>query len=318
MLLGSHVSCQGGLYKAVERAEELSCDCIQVFVTNPPRQWPAFMGEKNGSSPIDGLPTVTAGSTPSGDGGEGSWYTKTLGQKEIDLWSDALRESNLSHPIAHASYLINLASPKEDLFQKSIHALMAELDRCNRLGIEGLVLHPGAYTESSEEEGIKRIIDGMVEVLERTDHVSCRILLENTAGQGTCLGHRFEQLGQMLTGISNDERVGVCMDTCHAFAAGYELNTPHGFREMSSVIDDFLPSHAIRALHLNDSKKPLGSRVDRHEHIGAGEIGLDGFRLLKQHETLGRLPGYLETEKGTDEESGKDWDAINLQVLRSL
>ena len=164
MLLGSHVSCQGGLYKAVERAEELSCDCIQVFVTNPPRQWPAFMGEKNGSSPIDGLPTVTAGSTPSGDGGEDSWYTKTLRQKEIDLWSDALRESNLSHPIAHASYLINLASPKEDLFQKSIHALLAELDRCNRLGIEGLVLHPGAYTESSEEEGIKRIIDGMVEV----------------------------------------------------------------------------------------------------------------------------------------------------------
>ncbi len=323
MLLGSHVSCQGGLYKAVERAEELGCECIQVFVTNPPRQWPAFLGEKKGSTAVTGLPTVNSGHPQGTSSGEetpieATWHTKILAEKEINRWGSALNDSKLTHPIAHASYLINLASPKEDLFQKSIHALMAELDRCNRLGIEGLVLHPGAYTESSEEEGIERIIDGMTEVLEKTEHVTCRVLLENTAGQGTCLGHRFEQLGQMLEGIGDDERVGICMDTCHAFAAGYELNTPHGFHEMSSVIDDFLPCHAIRALHLNDSKKPLGSRVDRHEHIGVGEIGLEGFRLLKNHETLGQLPGYLETEKGTDEESGRDWDAINLQVLRSL
>jgi deoxyribonuclease-4 len=317
MLLGSHVSCQGGLFKAVERAEELNCDCLQVFVTNPPRQWPAFEGEKAGSGSIQNLPTVLKRETLR-EAPPINWQTKLLPQKEIDLWVASLNQSQLQHPIAHASYLINLASPKEDLFQKSIHALIAELDRCNRLGIEGLVLHPGAYTDSSESEGIQRIIDGMTQVLERTEHLGCRVLLENTAGQGTCLGHRFEQLGELLNGISDSERVGICMDTCHAFAAGYELNTPHGFREMASVIDDFLPYDAIRALHLNDSKKPLGSRVDRHEHIGLGEIGLDGFRFLKEHEKLGQLPGYLETEKGIDEKTGQEWDAINLKVLREL
>lgn len=317
MLLGSHVSCQGGLFKAVERAEELHCECIQVFVTNPPRQWPAFQGAKPGSCSVNDLPTVLEPPKSKGASTD-QWQTKSLAQKEIDRWVSALSQSNLCHPIAHASYLINLATPKQDLFEKSIHALIAELDRCNRLGIEGLVLHPGAYTESSATEGITRIIDGMTQVLERTLHMTCRVLLENTAGQGTCLGHRFEELGQMLEGIGDAERVGVCMDTCHAFAAGYELNTPHGFKEMASVIDDVLPCNAIKALHLNDSKKPLGSRVDRHEHIGLGEIGLAGFRMLKEHETLGQLPGYLETEKGIDEETGRDWDAINLQVLRSL
>ena len=317
MLLGSHVSCQGGLFKAVERAKDLNCECIQVFVTNPPRQWPAFQGAKPGSCSVSGLPTALE-PAESNESSMIDWQTKLLPQKEIDRWISALNQSNLSHPIAHASYLINLASPKEDLFDKSIHALIAELDRCNRLGIQGLVLHPGAYTESSESEGIARIIDGMTQVLERTQHMSCRVLLENTAGQGTCLGYRFEELGQMLDGIGDSERVGICMDTCHAFAAGYELNTPNGFKEMTSVIDDVLPYNAIKALHLNDSKKPLGSRVDRHEHIGLGEIGLAGFRMIKEHETLGQLPGYLETEKGVDEETGRDWDAINLQVLRSL
>ena len=315
--LGSHVSCQGGLAKAVERAEELSCDCLQVFVTNPPRQWPAFADRKPGSCSVEELPTVLSlvdRDSPQ----DNPWQTKKLPQTDIDLWSAALQHSSLSHPIAHASYLINLASPKEDLFEKSIHALIAELDRCNRLGIEGLVMHPGAYTQSCAEDGIGRIIDGMQEVLERTQHQTCRILLENTAGQGTCLGHRFEELGQMLTGIANHERVGVCLDTCHAFAAGYELNRKQGFEEMVSAIDDCLPCDAIKALHLNDSQKPLGSRVDRHEHIGLGEIGLEGFRFLKHHDILGKLPGYLETEKGIDEESGKQWDTINLQILRDL
>jgi len=316
-LLGSHVSCQGGLSKAVKRAQDLECDCLQVFVTNPPRQWPAFSDKKTGSCYVHELPTVLK-SNSDHERKENQWQTKSLPQNEIDLWSSALQKSNLSHPIAHASYLINLASPKDELFEKSIHALIAELDRCNRLGIEGLVLHPGAYTESCVEDGIRRIIDGMTEVLQRTKHVTCRVLLENTAGQGTCLGHQFEELGQMLDGIADHERVGVCMDTCHAFAAGYELNKQQGFQDMVSVIDDFLPYGAIRALHLNDSQKPLGSRVDRHEHIGLGEIGLNGFRFLKHHDVLGKLPGYLETEKGIDEESGQEWDTINLQVLRDL
>ncbi|MDB4338628.1 deoxyribonuclease IV [bacterium] len=315
MLLGSHVSCQGGLFKAVERAKEIDCECIQVFVTNPPRQWPAFADEKSGSCSVDELPTIIKTRR---DPSLPAWRAKVMPEKDITKWKNALNQSDLAHPIAHASYLINLASPKDELFRKSIDALMVELDRCNRLQIEGLVLHPGAYTTSNEEDGLRRIIDGLSEVLERTEHGTCKVLLENTAGQGTCLGHRFEQLGQLLQGVNNHSRIGICMDTCHAFAAGYELNTDHGFSEMSQLIEDVLPKNSIKALHLNDSKKPLGSRVDRHEHIGLGEIGLEGFRLLSQHPILGQLPGYLETEKGLNEKTGEDWDVINLRTLRNL
>jgi deoxyribonuclease-4 len=283
MIVGSHVSAAGGLYKAVGRAIDVGCDCIQIFTKN-----------------------------------NNQWRAKALTEKDVTAWRDAINDSNLVHPIAHASYLINLASPKEDLFRKSIDALVVEMERANQLQLEGLVVHPGAFTDSSEADGIDRIIDAVREALQRVEPGSCRLLLENTAGQGTCLGHRFEQLAKMLDGIDNKDRVGVCLDTCHAFAAGYELNTKRGFKEMRRAIDDLLPKHSIAALHLNDSKKPLGSRVDRHEHIGQGEIGLEGFRLALHDSLLGKLPGYLETEKGTDADSGEDWDVINLRALRSL
>lgn len=283
MIVGSHVSAAGGLFKAVERAVSVGCDCIQVFTKN-----------------------------------NNQWKAKPLADDDIQKWNDAFAQSNLSHPIAHASYLINLASPKDDLFQKSIDALVIELERGNQLSLEGLVVHPGAFTDSNEEDGLNRIVDAVAEVLQRTEPGTCRLLLENTAGQGTCLGHRFDQLAFMLDGVGDDQRVGICLDTCHAFAAGYEINTADGFAAMSAEIQDLLPAGSITALHLNDSKKPLGSRVDRHEHIGRGEIGLDGFRYLFQDPVLSELPGYLETEKGTDEESGEDWDVINLRVLRAL
>ncbi len=283
MILGSHVSAAGGVHKAVQRAIDVGCDCIQIFTKN-----------------------------------NNQWRAKPLSEKDVNSWIEALAKSNLSHPIAHASYLINLASPKDDLFEKSIDALVIELERANLLQLEGLVVHPGAYTDSSEENGLNRIVDAVSETLGRVEPGTCRLLLENTAGQGTCLGHTFEQLAFMLDGIDSNDRVGVCFDTCHAFAAGYEINTDTGFTAMRREIDDLLPDNCIAALHLNDSKKPLGSRVDRHEHIGRGEIGLDAFRFVIEDSMMGELPGYLETEKATDEESGEEWDVINLRTLREL
>ena len=283
MILGSHVSVAGGLAKGVARAEAVGCNCIQVFTKN-----------------------------------NNQWRAKPLVDDDITAWNDALSASSVGRPIAHASYLINMASPKDELFQKSIDALVIELERANALTLEGLVVHPGAFTESSEGEGLDRIVDAISEALGRVSPGSCRLLLENTAGQGSCLGHTFEQLAYMLDGVKQTDRVGICLDTCHAFAAGYEINTEAGFADMRNKIDQLLPENAVAALHLNDSKKPLGSRVDRHEHIGRGEIGIDAFRFAMEDSLLGALPGYLETEKGTDEETGEDWDVINLRVLRDL
>ena len=212
MILGSHVSAAGGLHKAVARALDVGCDCLQIFTKN-----------------------------------NNQWRAKALTDKDISAWLDAFHESKLTHPIAHTSYLINLASPKDELFQKSIDALVVELERGNQLQLEGLVVHPGAFTESSEEEGIHRIVDAVCEALGRVEPGPCRLLLENTAGQGSCLGYTFEQLARMLDGIDGGDRMGICLDTCHAFAAGYEINTKHGFKEMRKEIDDLLPKASIRA-----------------------------------------------------------------------
>lgn len=282
-ILGSHVSAAGGLHRAVERANGVGCNCVQVFTKN-----------------------------------NNQWRAKPLEDSAVTAWREAFDHSNLSHPIAHASYLINLASPKPELLQKSIDGLVVEWERANLLGLEGLVVHPGAFTDSSESEGLNRIVDAVAETLGRVDPGSCRLLLENTAGQGSCLGHTFKQLAFMIDGIDAHERVGICLDTCHAFAAGYEINTEAGFQSTRQEIDDLFPADTIAALHLNDSKKPLGSRVDRHDHIGRGEIGLEAFRFVLEDDLLGKLPGYLETEKGTDEETGEDWDLINLRTLRGL
>lgn len=282
-ILGSHVSAAGGLHRAVERANDVGCNCVQVFTKN-----------------------------------NNQWRAKPLEDSAVAAWREAFDHSNLSHPIAHASYLINLASPKPELLQKSIDGLVVEWERANLLGLEGLVVHPGAFTDSSESEGLNRIVDAVAETLGRVDPGSCRLLLENTAGQGSCLGHTFKQLAFMIDGIDTHERVGICLDTCHAFAAGYEINTEAGFESMRQEIDDLFQADTIAALHLNDSKKPLGSRVDRHGHIGRGEIGLEAFRFVLEDDLLGKLPGYLETEKGTDEETGEDWDLINLRTLRGL
>ena len=281
--LGAHVSVAGGLAKGAQRARDLGCSCVQIFTKNNNR-----------------------------------WAAKPLTEEAIASWKAAVADAGLVAPIAHASYLINLASPDDQLFGKSVDALVIEMERANALALDGLVVHPGAFTKSSEPDGIARVIAAVSETLQRVPAGSCRLLLENTAGQGTCLGHSFGQLARMLEGIGWPDRLGICFDTCHAYAAGYELNRETEFAAMRREMDDLLPAGAVRALHLNDSKKPLGSRVDRHEHIGRGEIGPEGFRLVLADPVLGRLPGYLETEKGIDQATGEDWDKINLAALRRV
>lgn len=285
---GSHVSVAGGLDRGVTRAVELGCECLQVFTKNA-----------------------------------NAWKAAPLTDTAISAWQIAYQKSGLKHPIAHASYLINLATPDAVLWEKSIEALVIEWQRCETLGIEGLVLHPGAFTTSDEATGVRRVVEAIVRVAEVVLPTHCRLMLENTAGQGTCLGHSIKQIGEIIDGAMQKApmvtgNLAVCIDTCHAFAAGYAIHTAGGFRDFVNEITDELPPGMVRAIHLNDSKKPLGSRVDRHEHIGRGELGLDAFRLLFADPLLGQLPGYLETEKGIDPESQQDWDEINLGVLRSL
>jgi deoxyribonuclease-4 len=280
---GAHMSIAGGLEKAVDRAVDVHCGCIQIFTKN-----------------------------------NNQWACKPLLDEQVAAWKHALDASSIRFPIAHASYLINLAAPDPALWQKSVDALVTEWERVTALDLDGLVVHPGAFTTSSESEGIERIVAAIVEALDRVPASRSRLLLENTAGQGSCLGCSFGQLGKMIDGVEANERIGVCLDTCHAFAAGYAINTPEGFRDMRREIDSELPPGSIRALHLNDSKKSCGSRVDRHEHIGLGEIGDEGFRLLFADDAFRALPGYVETPKGTHPDGEGDWDAINLQRLARI
>lgn len=281
--LGAHMSIAGGLEKAVQRAHDAGCDVVQIFTKN-----------------------------------NNQWAAKPLPDATVQAWQAALNETGIGAPIAHASYLINLASPNPELLQKSIDALVVEWQRAELLQLEGLVVHPGAFTDSSEEEGLAKIVDAVREIIERVAPQHCRLLLENTAGQGSCLGHSMAQLGTMFRGIDNTENLGVCFDTCHAFAAGYDLTTDAGYAELKTAIDNELPPAAIRAVHINDSKKGCGSRVDRHDHIGQGMITLDGFRRVLADPTFNVCPMYLETPKGTDPETGEDLDSNNLKTLRGL
>lgn len=277
------MSIAGGLHKAIEAAAKLDMRTVQIFTKN-----------------------------------NNQWACKPLEAEQVALWASTLERLGLVSPIAHASYLINLAAPGDELWQKSVDALIIEWQRAEALQLDGLVVHPGAFTTSSEPAGLERIAVGVQRVIEAVEPEHCRLLLENTAGQGSCLGHSFAQLGWLLERIDAPRTVGVCLDTCHAFAAGYAINEADGFRAMMQEIDSELPRGAIRALHLNDSKKPLGSRVDRHEHIARGEIGAEGFRKVLADPVLAALPGYLETPKGTDPETEADWDQINLSELRKI
>lgn len=279
MLLGAHMSIAGGFDKAVDRAEQVDSDAVQIFTKNA-----------------------------------NQWRAKPLEEAQIERYKERLGASKIQSVVAHDSYLINLASPADELWEKSIEAFRIELERCEQLGVPFLVTHPGSFVKSTEEEGIRRVSDALNRIHADLPGYQVMTLLETTAGQGSHLGHRFEQLAAITAGIAEAERVGYCLDTCHVFAAGYDIRTPEGYAETMEQFDQLLGLQTLKALHLNDSKKGLGSRVDRHEHIGEGEIGLEGFRNVVTDARLRGLPGLLETPKGDDLAE----DVENLARLRSL
>lgn len=319
-ILGAHMSIAGGVYRAVERAAEVGCDCVQIF-TGSPSQWSVTAVRTKAKAAARASRLSSGRSPPSlSDGSapivQGKWTAKPIGDDEAERFRAALAATGVSHPAAHDSYLINLASPDDDLWDRSIAAFVVELLRADRLGVPFVVAHPGAHLSASEEEGIERIVAGLDEVHRRTPNVRTRCLLETTAGQGTCLGHRFEHLGAIVAGVKQPDRLGVCVDTCHVFAAGYPLSPKRDYLATFRALDKAVGVEQVHAFHVNDSKRELGSRVDRHEHIGRGKIGLEAFRLLLNDRRFRHTPMYLETAKGL--ENGEELDAVNLRTLRSL
>jgi len=298
-ILGSHTSAAGGFYRAVERAAAVGADCVQLFTT-PPRQWPVSK-----SKPVrPGIKT------------NAPRRAQEIPEAECLKFTDALRQSGVAYPLSHASYLINLGSPDPELWRKSVDAFVVELRRAESLGIPYVVIHPGAYTTSSEALGLAAIVRAVDEVDRQTADLKVGCLLETTAGQGTTLGWRFEHLATVMERVRSPDRLGVCFDTCHVHAAGYGLQRKKEVLATIREFDKVIGLEKLKTLHLNDSKKERGSRVDRHEHIGRGTLGLEPFWCLLNDRRFRKLPMYLETEKGI--EDGRDLDRINLETLRSL
>ncbi len=274
------MSIAGGYYKAVERAAALGMSSLQIFTKN-----------------------------------NNQWRAKDISADEVAKFQTALGGHKIKHSLAHDSYLINMAAPDDAMWQKSVDAFVVELERAELLGIPYVVAHPGAFTTSSEEAGLTRIAQALDEVHARTSGKAC-CLLENTAGQGSNLGWRFEHLAAIIAKVAAPERLGVCIDTCHTFAAGYPLQDRKDYLATMRELDRLVGIDRVKAFHLNDSKKPLGSRVDRHEHIGEGCLGLEPFRHLLNDRRFRKVPMYLETPKGVRD--GEDLDVMNLRTLRSL
>ena len=275
------MSIAGGYYKAVIAANNAGCDCVQVFTKN-----------------------------------NNQWRAKPITDDDATRFVEAMKEHSIADPLSHASYLINLASPKEELRTKSIDAMIVELERAHQLEIPHVVFHPGSFTTSSEPEGLDAIVDSLNTILQRTDKLASIPLLENTAGQGSNLGWKFEHLAYIIDSVSESERLGVCIDTGHTFAAGHPLGSTREYASTIQAMEDTFGIEKIKAFHLNDSKKEFGSRKDRHEHIGEGEMGIEPFVNLINDSRFEDTPMYLETEKG--ERDGVNMDVMNLTTLRNL
>jgi deoxyribonuclease-4 len=244
------------------------------------------------------------------------WRAREILPEEATRFQTALAQHAIQHPAAHASYLINLASPDETLWRRSIDGLRLELARADLLGIPCVILHPGAHMGAGEAAGLRRVAQALNELDRQASSSQARCLLENTAGQGTTLGWSPEQLAAILDRVRRPDRFGVCIDTCHLFAAGYALAQANAYRRTIAALRDSIGLERIKVFHLNDSQRPCGARVDRHAHIGRGQIGLDGFRRLLRDARFRQLPMYLETPKG--QEHGEELDVINLRTLRGL
>ncbi|HWV24050.1 MAG TPA: deoxyribonuclease IV [Thermomicrobiales bacterium] len=276
---GTHTSAAGGVDKTMQRAVDVGATSAQIFTKN-----------------------------------ERQWRAKPLDPDVVERFHTERERTGIRQVISHASYLINLASPKDELIEKSLAAHIDELQRAEALGLIGAVLHPGAHTGSGEEAGIAKVAESLNRIHDELPDVATLTLLETTAGQGTTLGRTFEELAGMIDGVEAKNRVGICLDTCHIFAAGYDIRTAEGVTKMLDDFDRIIGLHRLRAIHLNDSKMPFASNKDRHEHIGDGEIGLEGFRALVNDARLAGLPAILETEKDPEGEL----DRRNLETLRGL
>jgi deoxyribonuclease IV len=280
LLLGAHFSIAGGLHKAFGLAEAYGCNAIQIFTKN---------------------------ST--------TWRERHLSSQEIDRFEAERKRTGIRMIAAHASYLINIAGPEQKKAALSAAALKQELIRCGQLGLPLLVLHPGAHMDDGISAGIQRIADRLNEIFMEVPENNTRLLLETTAGQGTGIGHRFEHFAAIMDKIVDPDRIGVCMDTCHIFGAGYDISTPHGYRETMREFADIIGMERLFLLHLNDSRRETGARVDRHAHIGEGEIGINAFKWIINDARFATIPKIIETPKIKNHQDG---DRINLELLRNL
>jgi len=278
-LVGAHESIAGGVHTAFERAERATCVTLQVFTKN-----------------------------------SNQWRAKPLSDEDIANYKTAASESTIRPVVAHSSYLINMCAADGGILLRSREAYLDELQRCEALGIPYLNFHPGAHMGAGEKDGILKIIESLNLAHDATPGYATMSVLETTAGMGTSLGHTFEQLRAIIDGVDKPERVAVCIDTCHIFAAGYDLRTEAAYEATMKSFDDIVGFAKLVAVHANDSKKGLGSRVDRHEHIGKGEIGKTGFRCLVRDGRLRHVPKILETPKEEDLRE----DRKNLALLRKL
>ena len=282
------MSIAGGLPRAVDRAAAARCEALQIFTKSA-----------------------------------GQWRARTLPAVEIDTFRRRVEETGLRPVVAHNSYLINLAAALPALREQSLVSLREELARAEMLGLDGLVMHPGSFTSGTEHDGLRMIAEGLATLLEESPGGHTKILLEHTAGQGTNLGHRFEHLAEIIDRVGRTPRIGVCLDTCHLLTAGYDICTEKGYRKTFRDFDRIVGLDRLEVFHLNDSKQPCGSRVDRHEHIGKGCLGLDTFRRLVNDPRFSDHAMLLETPKLDTPESRRKsdvdpWDRRNLRTLGGL
>ena len=274
MLLGVHCSIKGGLHNAFHEAESLGIGTFQIFTKN-----------------------------------QRQWKEKIIDTSEKSTFLNSYKTSPVKMIFSHASYLINLASNDDTLWERSIKALIGEVQRCHELGLDFTIVHPGSAKELGEQKGMKKIMKALEATLHATESSTVKILLENTAGQGTSIGYRFEHLKQIMDGVDSSS-IGMCFDTCHAFAAGYDIRTKSGFEGTMEELDNTIGLRNLHAIHMNDSKGELGSNLDRHEHIGKGKLGLEPFRQIMNR--FKHIPKVIETPKKDN------MDVVNLEILRGL
>lgn len=277
--LGAHMSISGGLHLAIDRAVAAGCGVLQIFTRN-----------------------------------SNQWKGKPVSDADTALFRQKFADSGLHEIISHDIYLINLAAPPGETRDKSLAAFRDELETCARLGIAKIVMHPGSHLADTPQTGLERVVAAFDQLFEEVPHFGGRVLVETTAGQGTNLGRTFEELAAIIGASRFPDKFGVCFDTCHTFAAGYDTATEEGYRDTMEQFDRLLGLERLQCFHFNDSKKGLGSRVDRHEHIGQGALGLNPFRFILNDARFSTIPKILETPKGDHEEM----DTVNLKLLRGL